>query len=202
MSKPNRLAKSLAPLAHLPAPLRERAFSLVLGTAVPFVGTAGLRVEELTSERAVVTIANRRKVGNHIGGVHAAAMALLAETATGFVVGMSVPDDKIPVVKSMKIDFKRRAKGGLRAVATLTAEDRARISTEPKGDVAVKVVITDEDDREPVEAALVWAWVPKQRDAQAELRSRPTAARAEPRKRGGRARARSPAHRSTGRPRA
>ncbi|MFX6755288.1 DUF4442 domain-containing protein, partial [Acinetobacter baumannii] len=79
--------------------MRIRAVSLIFGNVVPFVGTSGLRYEELTYNRVVVSVRNRRKVQNHIKSVHAAAMALLAETASGFVVGMNLPDDRIPLIK-------------------------------------------------------------------------------------------------------
>ena len=113
--KPNRLARSLAPIEGLPAAVRVAARSFMVGRVVKFVGTAGLRIEELTTERAVVVVPNRTRVQNHIGGVHAAAMALVAETATGFVLGMNLPDDKLPLIKWMRVDYKRRAEGGLRA---------------------------------------------------------------------------------------
>ena len=157
----NRLSRSLAPLDRLPSPLRIVARSLVLGRIVKFVGTAGLRVEELTESRAVVTIANRRRVQNHIGSVHAAAMALLAETATGFVVGMNVPDDRVPVIKSLAIDYRKRATGNLRAVATLSDEQRANIRDSDKGEVTVAVTVTDAANIEPIECRMVWAWTPK-----------------------------------------
>lgn len=60
---------------------------------------------------AVVTLKNRRRVQNHIGGIHACGMALAAESATGIVVGMNVPDTAIPLCKSMKINFVRRCEG-------------------------------------------------------------------------------------------
>lgn len=162
-STPNRLARTLAKIDRFPAALRTTARSLALGRVVKFVGTAGLSIEELTPARAVVFIENRARVQNHIGGVHAAAMALVAETATGFVVGMNVPDSAVPVIKSMKIDFVRRAKGSLRAVAELTDEQRARILAEEKGDVEVKVTVTDEEGAEPIRCTMLWAWTPKRR---------------------------------------
>lgn len=60
----------------------------------------------------MVTLKNRRRVQNHIGGLHACGMALAAESATGIVVGMNVPDSAIPLCKSMKINFVRRCEGG------------------------------------------------------------------------------------------
>jgi acyl-coenzyme A thioesterase PaaI-like protein len=84
----------------------------VLRRAVPFTGTAGLQFVVMTHERVEVAIANHRRVQNHIHGVHAAAMNLLAETATGMVVGMNVRDDCLPLAKELKIAFKKRATGG------------------------------------------------------------------------------------------
>ena len=109
--------------------------------------------------------ANRRKVQNHIRGVHAAGMVLLAETATGFCVGMNVPDDKLPLIKTMKVDFQRRAVGGMTAVATLRPEQIALMQQQDKGEVTVPVVITDESGQQPIQAEMIWAWVPKQKKA-------------------------------------
>ena len=143
------------------APLRRWARSKALGRAVRFAGTAGLDFEVVTPTLVVIRLANRPKVQNHIGGVHAAAMALLAETATGFAVGMNVPDDKLPLLKSMSIDYVRRAQGGLRAAAKLTPEQIDALRSQPKGDVLVAVEVKDESGAEPIRCAMTWAWVPK-----------------------------------------
>jgi len=105
-------------------------------------------------------------VQNHIHGVHAAAMALLAETATGFCVGMNLPDDKLPLIKSLKVSYLKRAVGGMRAVAELRPEQVQQILTQDKGEVTVPVRISDESGQEPIQAEMVWAWVPKQRKGQ------------------------------------
>ena len=145
----------------LPANIRATVISKIFGKVVPYVGTSGLLYEEITPERVVVSIKNQRKVQNHINNVHAAAMALLAETATGFVVGMNLPDDKLPLIKSLKVSYYKRTQGDMRAVATLTAEDIARIEREPKGEVLVPVTVTDESGGEPIKCEMLWAWVPK-----------------------------------------
>jgi acyl-coenzyme A thioesterase PaaI-like protein len=159
----NRMAKSLKPLERVPTPLRARLRSMIMGRIVPFVGTAGLSIDELTDSRAVVSIRNRRPVRNHIGGVHAAAMALLAETASGFVVGMNVPDDRVPVIKSLHVDFRKRSHGGMRALAVLTPEQLELLRTAEKGEVDVGVTVTDEDGKQPIECRMIWAWTPKRR---------------------------------------
>ena len=82
MTFSNQFTRMVSPFERLPAPLRQRAQTLLLGNVVPFLGTARLRFEEVTPERVVVSVKNRRRVQNHIKGVHAAAMALLADIKT------------------------------------------------------------------------------------------------------------------------
>jgi len=163
MSKKNRLNTMATKLMGLPPAFRSFAMSKAFGSVIKYAGHSGIRFEELTDDKCVVSIKNKKKVQNHIGGVHAAAMALLAETATGFVFGMNVPDSKLPVIKKMDIDYVKRSTGDMRAVATLSAEDIARIQTEEKGEVTVPVIITDEANVEPIKASMTWAWTAKKR---------------------------------------
>ncbi|MGM9514550.1 DUF4442 domain-containing protein [Roseateles sp. DB2] len=167
MTAANRLARTLSKLDALPAALRPLARNAVLRRAVPFTGTAKLDFLRLEPAVAEIAIANRRPVQNHIGGVHAAAMGLLAETATGMVVGMNVRDDCLPLCKSMHLAFRKRATGGLSARAVLTEQQRQLMQAEPKGEVSVQVTVTDEAGLNPVECEFVWAWVPKNAPAPA-----------------------------------
>ena len=159
-AQPNRMQRQLARLAEVPGFLRPWVRNLVLRRAVPFTGTARLNFVEMTPDRVEVAIANERPVQNHLQGVHASAMNLLAETATGMVVGMNVRDDCVPVAKELKMAFRKRATGSLRAVATLTPEQRAALQASDKGEVRVAVVVTDEAGVNPVECEFIWAWIP------------------------------------------
>ena len=165
MSRKNKLSRLVGAVNRLPGPARERALSLLLGRVVPYVGTSRVRIKEMTAERLEAVVPNARKVRNHIGQVHAAAMALAAETVSGLVVGMNVPDDRLPLIKTLHVDYRRRSKGAIRAVATLTQEQREMIQREEKGEVQVRTVATDESGREPIECEMIWAWVPKKRRA-------------------------------------
>jgi len=163
MDHPNMLRRALSALDQLPEEARTQARSRALGGTVPFVGTAGIVAVELGDDGGVFTIANERKVQNHIQGVHAAATALLAETASGLTFGWHLPDDKLPLMKSMHIDYTRRSKGGLRAVAKLTDEQIEQMASEPRGAVDVAVTVTDEDGQEPVRCVMTWAWITKKK---------------------------------------
>jgi acyl-coenzyme A thioesterase PaaI-like protein len=159
-AKPNRLARSIGLIERVPGFVRPWARNAVLRRAVPFTGTAGLQFVELTPSRVEIAVANRRRVQNHIHGVHAAAMTLLAETATGMVVGMNVRDDCLPLAKELKVAFKKRTQGTMRAVAVLTDAQRALMQKSDKGEVSVAVQVTDESGNEPIECEFIWAWIP------------------------------------------
>ena len=157
------LARTVAALEKFPAGLRQRLVTFGFNSRVRFAGTAGIRFEVLEEGRAVLHLKNRAKVQNHIKGIHAAATSLLAETATGAVLGMSLPDSKLPLLKSMHVDYVKRATGDLRAEATLTPDMIQRVLNEEKGDFTVPCRVTDSAGIEPVFAHMVWAWVPKKK---------------------------------------
>ena len=163
MAFSNRLIRSLAKLEAFPKGLQRPMRNWVIGRTVPFTGTAGIDYEKMSREEVILNLRNRKKVQNHISQVHAAATALLAETATGMVVGMNLPDDKLPLLKSMQIRYTKRSTGTQRAVARLTEAQIQHIHDTDKGDVSVSVSIQDETGTEVVETEMVWAWIPKKR---------------------------------------
>ena len=161
MTATNRLSKLVKATAKLPKGIRSTLWSKAFGRIVPMVGSANIRYLEVSHDKVVVKIENHRAMQNHIGQVHACAMALLAETATGFVTGMNVPDSCIVLIKSLKVDFKRPSKGAMTAVATLTDEQQKLMQTSEKGETLVSVVVTDESNEEPIQCEMLWAWVAK-----------------------------------------
>lgn len=161
----NRMAKIAAVANKLPQAMRTTLLSKTFGTIVPMVGTAHIRYLEVSPAKVVVRIDNRRNMQNHIKGVHAAAMALLAETATGFVTGLNVPDDRMLLIKSLHVDYKKMAKGGLTATATLSDEQRKFISDNLKGELSIPITVIDDSDNSPIHCEMVWAWLPKKKSA-------------------------------------
>ena len=161
MTATNRLSKLVKATAKLPKGIRSTLWSKAFGRIVPMVGSANIRYLEVSHDKVVVKIENHRAMQNHIGQVHACAMALIAETATGFVTGMNVPDSCIVLIKSLKVDFKRPSKGAMTAIATLTDEQQKLMQSSEKGETLVSVVVTDETNQEPIQCEMLWAWVAK-----------------------------------------
>lgn len=125
------------------------------------VGSAKIRYQEISAAKVVVSMANHKAMQNHIGQIHACAMALLAETATGFVTAMNVPDSAVVLIKSLKVDFKRPTKGAMTAVATLTSEQQQLMQSSEKGETLVQVIVTDESGEAPIQCEMLWAWIAK-----------------------------------------
>ena len=161
MAQASLLNLAVTRINRLPRALRRPLITSIFGFAVRFAGTGGVSFERLDELCAVVHMRNRRRVRNHIGGIHAAAMALLAESATGAVFGLNLPAGKLPLLKTMHIDYLRRASGDLRAEATLEVEQRILMQNEERGDVTVAVRVTDANGEEPISCRMVWAWVPE-----------------------------------------
>lgn len=159
----NQIAMLWKKTEKLPLKSRLFIFSKGFGAVVKLAGTTGLRFTNIDEHSMTVVIRNKRKNQNHIKGVHAAGMVLVAETATGATFGMSLPGDKLPLVKHMSFDFVRRSEGDITATATLDPADLERMKNDPKGEVDMKVVVTDESGNEPIVGKCVWAWVPKKR---------------------------------------
>ena len=163
MNANNKLSHLVGKIHRAPAFLQSWLLSQLFGRAIKFAGTAGIVIKRLDFQQAVLVQGNFRKVQNHIGSVHAAAMALLGESASGFLVGMHVPDDRLPLLKSMHLDYVKRATGQLTAVAMLSDSQIQQIRAQEKGEISIKVLISDQLGVEPVVAEYVWAWIPKNR---------------------------------------
>ncbi|MFO8098273.1 MAG: DUF4442 domain-containing protein [Salinibacter sp.] len=157
--------RRIATRYHDVAPsLRRPLVTRAVGTVIPFVRTAGCFIEAYTPSRVAVRLDNREGVQNHLGGLHAAALALLAETATGLVVALNVPDGSSPLLRTMDVSFDRFARDVAEAEATLTSDEQNTIQSRPIGQLRVDVQLTSPGAHEPVvEGQLKWAWIPAER---------------------------------------
>ena len=163
MAKPNRLYSIVKTTSKLPKSIRSTLWSKAFGRIVPMVGTANIRYLEVDQDHVTVRIENTRNMQNHIQGVHAAAMALLAETATGFLTGLHVPDNRILLIKSLHVDYLKVAQGGLTATATLSAEQKSFIADNDKGELLIPVTVIDDAGNAPIQCQMLWAWLPKRK---------------------------------------
>ena len=163
MSVNNPLRSFVVKVNQYPKWLSSRLLTWMFRYKVKLTGTVGIVIAETDLKKVLFKQKNRKKVQNHIGSVHAAGMALLAESATGFIVGINLPGDKLPLIKTMSLNYVKRATGDMQAVAWLTDEQIEMLKTQEKGEVTVNVKVTDAMGVEPIECEMIWAWVPKKR---------------------------------------
>lgn len=159
----NQLAKIVEKLDSKPKWIRKTLLNYALGSTIKFIGTAGLKCLKLTCKESIFLLKNKKKVQNHIGSVHAAATSLVAETASGLLLGMNIPDDKTPVLKTMHIDYVKRSTGDLTAKAIISDEQIEMLHEQEKGDTVIHVTVVDSKGVEPVNCQMTWAWTPKNR---------------------------------------
>jgi len=165
MTQGNRLSKLVKATSKFPQGIRSTLWSKAFGRIVPMVGTAKIRYLEVDQNHVVVRIENQRNMQNHIKGVHAAAMALLAETATGFLTGLHVPDHRILLIKSLHVDYLKVTQGGLTATASLSPEQQQLIAEQEKGELLIPVTVIDDAGNEPIQCQMLWAWLPKRKSS-------------------------------------
>ncbi|SEL80863.1 protein of unknown function [Colwellia chukchiensis] len=156
----NRFSRVVDKIKKLPKFTHSMLFTKLFCSQVKYAGTSKLTVLDIQARQVRLQMKNRKSVQNHIGGVHAIAAALLAESATGIVFAMNLPDRCLPLLKTMTIQYQRRMQGDLTAVATMSAQQIALLS-EDKGAIDIEVIINDESGEQPILCQMTWAWISK-----------------------------------------
>lgn len=157
----NKLYKQVQKINKFPKILQSFILNIIMSKNVPFLKTTNIKFTKINREEVIVTVKNTKKIQNHIHGIHACVMALLAETSSGFILGINVPDEKIVLLKSMEIKYNKIAKGNMKAIATINDEQVVLMQNEDRGNIIVPVQVYDETNQNPIQVKMNWAWILK-----------------------------------------
>jgi len=131
-------------------------FSRLVCLKAPYFASIRPVFEVLEPGRAVARIRKRRSVTNHIGTVHAIAMANLCELVAGTVTEVSLPRSMRWIPRGMKIDYLAKAETDLTGEATLPPVNEGVAQ-----DIAVPVTVTDRSGKAVVRAEITMYLSPK-----------------------------------------
>ena len=134
-----------------PLPGGKTLFSLLVGRMTPYSGSIGARVEDLSPGWCRVSLRDRRRVRNHLGSIHAIALANLAELASGLAVLAGLPPTVQGIVTGFSISYSRKARG------RLVAECRApNLDVTSEQECEASLAITDAGGNVVAQATARW----------------------------------------------
>ncbi len=93
----------------------RKLYSRLISTVIPYTGTIDAEVIELRRGYARAKMRDRRQVRNHLDSVHAVALCNLAELTGNSALAYSMPDDARFIVKSLNIEYLKKARGTITA---------------------------------------------------------------------------------------
>jgi acyl-coenzyme A thioesterase PaaI-like protein len=135
-------------------------FSRAVCFRAPYFATIAPRFVELEPGRCEVLIRDRRRVHNHIGTVHAIALCNLAELSAGVMTEASLPSTMRWIPKGMTVEYLKKARGTLHAVAT---PDIAIVEADAGYELPVTVSVRDSQGDEVFRARIAMWLSPKSR---------------------------------------
>ncbi len=147
-------------LAH-PTPLNLLALDRVLQVGIPFNAPHGFKIQRLGPDEVVVALPNRKLNQNHLGGVHACAMATVGEYAAGMslLTAFGISRYRL-ILAELNVRYTYQGRMDLEATCSLGQIDKSLVesglATESKFLQRLTTTIRDREGHAVAEVETVW----------------------------------------------
>jgi acyl-coenzyme A thioesterase PaaI-like protein len=132
-------------------PFGKWIFSRLVWRFVPYTGSVKPSVLELKPGYAKLMVKDRKKIRNHLGSIHAAALMNMAEAVSGIAFNIGLPRNSKAILTHFSIEYVKKARG------TLTAECECPIpSGTQEEEFMIESIVKDEAQDEVVRATATW----------------------------------------------
>ena len=127
----------------------NEGFSKIVVSRAPYFGTIDPQFVDVKPGYVEAFIKNCKKIHNHLGTVHAAAMCNAAELVGGVLIDVSLPEGRRWIPSSMNVQYLVKAKTDLRAIAEGSGIDWSNV-----GEIIVPVSIFDTKETKVFDAQI------------------------------------------------
>ena len=151
-------------LDHLlanPTTLNLFALNKVLRFAIPFNAPHGFRIKNISKEEVLIALPNKRLNHNHLGGVHACAMATVGEYCAGMTLLTSFGISKYRLILSeLNVKYIYQGRVHLEGICSPRQIDVEKVKnaleTDGKHLQELKTIIRDLEGKLIAEVTTTW----------------------------------------------
>ncbi len=126
-------------------------FSKIFGFMVPYSGSIGATVKQLSPGYVRVELRDQRKIRNHLNSIHAIALMNLGELATGMALLTGLQPNSRGIITTLSMRYFKKARGRLIAIAETTQPD-------VKSEIDYEVIAEIKDQSGDVVARCIAHW--------------------------------------------
>ncbi len=128
---------------------------------IPFNKPHGIKFLKLSTTESSLFMANKRLNHNHLGGIHACAIATVGEFTAGLLLCKSFEMAKYRVImKDIHVEFFKQARSGVTAKANVTDDliqkMKEAIETQDKASICLKTVIYNSSEEKIAVVTTNW----------------------------------------------
>ncbi len=144
-----------------PNPINLIALDKVLRIGIPFNAPHGFKIKTLNRDAVIISLPNRKLNHNHIGGIHACAMATVGEYCAGMSLLTSFGISKYRLILSeLNVKYTYQGRVDLEGICYPNQIDVDAVTrgleTEGKYLQPLKTIIRDLNGKEVAEVMTVW----------------------------------------------